>query len=74
MPIDRPCYWACKTAIEQQVRLKELGKKWVDAGIPLVQARIGIHFGEAMVGNIGSKNRFNYTAMGDNVNLSSRLE
>jgi adenylate cyclase len=36
--------------------------------------RIGIHRGEAMVGNIGSRDRFNYTAMGDSVNLTSRLE
>jgi len=39
-----------------------------------VFSRVGVHFGEAIVGNIGSHNRFNYTALGDAVNLASRLE
>ncbi|MEN9374216.1 MAG: hypothetical protein RIR79_1768 [Pseudomonadota bacterium] len=43
-------------------------------GLPAVHTRIGLHSGMAMVGNFGSKVRFNYTALGDTINLSSRLE
>jgi adenylate cyclase len=72
--IERSEYLACKTALEQQEKLIELNKKWKEEGIPLIVARIGIATGEAMVGNIGSKDRFNYTVIGDYVNLASRLE
>lgn len=72
--IQRSEYLACKTALEQQERLIELNKKWSSEDIPFIMARIGIDTGEAMVGNIGSKDRFNYTVIGDHVNLASRLE
>lgn len=74
LSIERPEYWACKTALEQQQKITELNKKWVLEGIPNIAARIGIDTGEAMVGNIGSRDRFNYTVIGDHVNLASRLE
>ncbi len=74
LPIAEAEFLACKTALEQQARLSILSEKWQSQGLPLVQARIGINAWEAMIGNIGSKNRFNYTAIGDSVNLASRLE
>lgn len=51
-------------------------RKWkLDHGHDLnVGVRTGIHFGEAVIGNFGSHDRFNYTALGDTVNLASRLE
>lgn len=74
LPVDDPEIRACRTAVEQQRRLEELRTKWDSEGYPEIRARIGIHCGEAMVGNVGSRSRFNYTAMGDTVNLASRLE
>jgi adenylate cyclase len=65
---------ACRAALRQQERLRALQAKWAAAGKPAFRARIGLHLGEALVGNIGTAERFEYTAVGDAVNLASRLE
>ncbi len=65
---------ACATALEMQSQLGNLSQKWSKEGIPEFHTRIWLHTGEAMVWNIGSRDRFNYTAMWDSVNLASRLE
>ncbi len=65
---------ACLAALESQEKLERLREKWKAEGKPEMRVRIGLNTGEAVVGNMGSKNRFSYTAMGDNVNLGSRLE
>lgn len=65
---------ACTAALENQKRLTELRDKWAKLNLPELKVRIGLNSGEAVVGNMGSENRFDYTAMGDNVNLASRLE
>jgi len=65
---------ACQAALLCQARLKALNQKWAEAGKPVFPTRIGISTGETVVGNVGSTERINYTVMGDNVNLASRLE
>jgi adenylate cyclase len=64
----------CLAALACQARLRELRQKWSAEGRPEIRARIGLNTGEAVVGNIGSVSRLEYTAIGDPVNLASRLE
>ena len=65
---------ACRTALANQRTLKRLRDKWTAQGKPALRARIGLHTGEAIVGNFGSESRLDFTAIGDSVNLASRLE
>ncbi|MBN9412980.1 MAG: Cache 3/Cache 2 fusion domain-containing protein [Candidatus Paracaedimonas acanthamoebae] len=65
---------ACISALYCQKRLDELNRKWEAEKKPILITRIGIETGEALVGTIGSFDRLNYTALGDTVNLASRLE
>lgn len=65
---------ALEAAVMCQKRLSELEKDFSRlAGRPLL-ARIGLNTGDAVVGNMGSRHRFDYTMFGDSVNLASRLE
>ena len=64
----------CQAAIEMTRRLKELHGKWSEEKKPILNFRIGINSGEMIVGNVGGRERFDYTVIGDNVNLASRLE
>lgn len=64
----------CNAAIAMQKKLIELRKKWEDENKPQIQVRIGINTGDMIVGNMGGKGKFDYTVIGDNVNLGSRLE
>ena len=65
---------AVLSSIEMIRRIKEVNEKMEQEGLPSVKIGIGLHTGIATVGNMGSKLRFDYTAIGDTVNLSSRLE
>jgi adenylate cyclase len=75
-PLDQPDHAlrACRTALDMLAGLKELQKKWAEEGRPVLHIGIGINSGDMVVGNMGSQMRFDYTVMGDSVNLGSRLE
>ena len=65
---------ACRAALEMMQRVHELQKEWEERQLPKLDIGIGINSGVASVGNMGSDLRYGYTAMGDCVNLASRLE
>jgi adenylate cyclase len=74
LPDDQHAEHALQAAIDMQSRFDKLARQLKKEGGPLVSMRIGIHTGNVIVGNVGSRARFAYTAIGDAVNLASRLE
>jgi adenylate cyclase len=75
-PLEQPDHavQACRAALEQVAALPALHKKFAERGWPPLDFRIGIHTGTVLYGDLGSPTRSNYTVMGDNVNVASRLE
>ena len=65
---------AIQCAIDIQNNMEELNKELAQEGLPKVEIGIGVNSGEAVIGNMGSDNRFDYTAIGDAVNTAARLE
>ena len=65
---------ACLAALEMQKRLAALRAKWAKEKRPELEVRCGLNTGIMIVGNMGGKDRFDYTVIGDSVNLASRLE
>jgi len=76
---DHP-HRACVAALRVHRRVDELREKWIGEGdrwpdiVHGLQTRIGLNTGACVVGNMGSHTRFNYTMMGDNVNIAARME
>lgn len=75
-PFDQPNHaeQAVRTALEFQERVKVLSERWEARCGARLRNGVGINTGEAVVGTIGSQQRLEYTAIGDTVNLASRLE
>ena len=75
-PLDQDFHQtrAVETALEIQKNMIALNIEFVEKGLPEIVIGIGIHTGEAVIGNMGSDTRFDYTAIGDAVNTAARLE
>ena len=65
---------ACRAALAIGRALSANNQERRDCGEPPIQVRIGIHTGDAIVGDLGAESRINYTAIGDTVNVASRVE
>lgn len=65
---------AIRTAIEMQTATEEMMRQRRDAGFEIFKIGIGINTGQAIIGNIGSSNRMDYTVIGNCVNVAARLE
>ncbi len=74
LPQEDHAIRACQTSLDMITELEKLRKKWIKEGYPELHIGIGLNTGHAVIGNMGSYERFDYTAMGDNINLGSRLE
>ncbi|MEM9682636.1 MAG: adenylate/guanylate cyclase domain-containing protein, partial [Pseudomonadota bacterium] len=75
-PLDDPDHVtnACRTVLLCRLRSQQLNDNWSAHGEAQMQTRFGLHTGDTVVGNIGSPDRMDYTALGVSVNLAARLE
>ena len=64
---------AFECARQMQIAMNQWAKERAEAGLPVITHRIGIHYGECIVGNIGTEERKEYTVIGDAVNVASRI-
>lgn len=71
--VDSPCIKAAQSALNCLRELNVANALWKIEGKPQLFTRIAMHYGEAIVGSLGSSERLNYTAIGDSVNLTNRL-
>jgi adenylate cyclase len=75
-PSDDPDHveHACEAMLDCRIANRALDPEFAEAGWPAYHTRYGLHVGAAIVGNVGSNDRMNYTALGQTVNLAARLE
>jgi adenylate cyclase len=74
IPMEKHADAAVKTAVNMQRKIEELNKAWSAKELPILRSRIGINTGQVIIGNMGSDRVFDYTVIGDPVNLAARLE
>lgn len=74
LAVTRHEHAACMTALRCRAASRSLNARWIDKGLSAWHTRFGIHVGQAVLGNVGSSDRIDYTAVGDNVNIAARLE
>ncbi|UZP66538.1 adenylate/guanylate cyclase domain-containing protein [Desulfovibrio mangrovi] len=74
LPQEDHALRACEAALRCQTALKEQNAQWQAEGRNTMVTRFGLHAGECIVGNVGTSDRMNYTAIGAAVNIASRLE
>jgi len=65
---------AVNCAIEMGKNLRSLNQQWQTQGLPTAAMRVGIATGTVVTGSVGSRQRLNYTTIGDSVNIAARLE
>jgi len=72
--LENPSHNAVLAGLEMQKVCEELRESWKESGVMDLHIRVGINFGDVVVGNMGSSDRMEYTVLGSNVNLAQRLE
>ncbi len=74
LPCENHADLAVKSGIEIEIKTNELRRRYQEQGLPPINVGTGINTGTCIVGNMGSESRFDYSVIGDAVNLAARLE